>query len=87
MARATARTPNTGFDPPPTMPADDEFFRTPQAASFLKVSESKLEKDRLNGKGPRFYRLPNSRAILYRKADLVAFVNQGAHGSTSERAA
>lgn len=70
----------------PPVRQDEEFVKTREAAIILKVSESKLEKDRVSGKGPKFYRLPNSRTILYRKSELLAFVVAGARQSTSERA-
>ena len=82
MSKLTQTDRSNYYQPIPT---GDEFLKTPEAANALKVSGSKLEKDRLTGKGPRFYRLPNSRTILYRKSDLDAWVMQGARISTSDR--
>ena len=71
---------------PPSPPFNDEYLRQPAAAKFLGVSEGWLEKDRVTGRsGLKFYRLPNSRTILYRTSDLNAWVMQGARISTSDR--
>ncbi|MBF0562666.1 MAG: DNA-binding protein [Alphaproteobacteria bacterium] len=66
----------------------DEYLRQPAAAKFIGLSESWLEKDRVTGRsGLKFYRIPGGRAIVYRKSDLIAFINRGVRSSTSEEAA
>ncbi len=59
-----------------------ELFTVAEAARWLKLSESYLNKARLTGGGPRFVRL--GRAIRYREKDLDEWVQSQAAGSTSE---
>jgi hypothetical protein len=46
---------------------------TPEAAAYLRISASKLSKDRAAGKGPRYVRLGTK--IFYRTADLDEYVD------------
>lgn len=65
------------------------FLRPPQAAAKLTVKPKTLEAWRLRGEGPRFARLgdgPRAR-IVYREADLEAWLESRFAYSTSERAA
>ena len=59
-----------------------EVFRNPEAAKFLKMSTSTLAKWRHYGKGPRFLKCGS--AVLYRREDLEAWLNQRSYFSTSE---
>ena len=59
-----------------------ELLTVSEAARWAKVSESFLNKARLTGAGPKFVRL--GRSIRYRLADLEAWVQGSAAGSTSE---
>jgi predicted DNA-binding transcriptional regulator AlpA len=68
------------------MPVEQAYIRTPEAAKYLGLSVSLLEKLRVRGTGPRFSRVPGGAAILYAKADLDAWVAAGARLSTSEAA-
>ena len=56
-------------------------LRTPQAASYLGLSSSFLEKLRVYGGGPSFYKL--GRAILYRSIDLDVWLESHRRESTS----
>jgi len=65
----------------------DEIFLTPkEAAAYLHVSKSYLDKLRVYGGGPKFLRF-GKRKILYRKSDLDFWAAQHRFGSTSEYAA
>ena len=59
------------------------LFTTKQAAQFLGVSASFLEKDRWRGSRIPFVRI-GSRAIRYRENDLEYFLDSQTFGSTSE---
>ena len=61
------------------------YLRTPEAAKHLNVSESLLEKMRLNRKGPVFFRVPDGRTVFYRRCDLDAWIT-GTRSSTSQAA-
>jgi excisionase family DNA binding protein len=64
----------------------DERFLTPkEAAAYLRVSKSYLDKLRVYGGGPKFLRF-GKRKILYRKSDLDFWAAQHRFGSTSEYA-
>jgi len=51
------------------------ILRTREAAAYLGLSPSTLEKRRLRGEGPRFIRL-GGRAIGYRIEDLDGWLDQ-----------
>jgi predicted DNA-binding transcriptional regulator AlpA len=59
------------------------IYRTPDAAQYLGLSASTLEKMRLQGTGPRFTRL-GTRAVGYLVEDLEAFAQIGRRRSTSD---
>ena len=59
-------------------------LRTPEAAAYIGLSPSTLEKYRLAGHGPRFVRL-GDRAVGYDIRDLDAWVEQQRE-STRDRA-
>lgn len=65
------------------MAANQSLLKTGEAAAYLGLSKSSLEKMRLYGVGPVFVRLAG-RSIRYRPADLDAWVNASLKGSTSE---
>ena len=64
----------------------ERYLTTPEAAAFLRVSKSYLDKLRVYGGGPPFLRI-SKRKIVYAVADLVAWAAARRHGSTSEYAA
>ena len=71
--------------PPPPIPSDEkgELFLTPkQAAAYLRVSKSYLDKLRVYGGSPKFLRF--GRKILYRKTELDLWASERCFGSTSE---
>lgn len=61
----------------------NRIVRTREAAVLTGLAESTLEKARLRGDGPPFVRL-TKRAIGYRVADLIAWVESRTASSTSE---
>jgi predicted DNA-binding transcriptional regulator AlpA len=56
---------------------------TPEAARYLGLAASTLEKLRLTGEGPRFIRI-GIRAVGYSTADLDAWLGSRARLSTSD---
>lgn len=59
------------------------ILRTPDAADYLGLTASTLEKMRLSGNGPRFVRL-GTRAVGYTVGDLDTFIEAGRRASTSD---
>lgn len=57
-----------------------------EAAAYLRVSKSYVDKLRVSGDGPEYMRL-GKRKILYATADLEAWAASRRHRSTSEYAA
>jgi predicted DNA-binding transcriptional regulator AlpA len=62
------------------------YLRTPEAASYLGIGRSTLERKRYDGTGPRFRQL-GARIVTYAIADLDAWASENVLNSTSERAA
>lgn len=61
---------------------DTDYLTLGEAAEVVRLSTSTLCKLRCNGGGPKFIRA--GRKILYRRADLVAWLEAKTFGSTSE---
>lgn len=72
-SRALARSPNLA----------GQYFRTPEAAEYLKVSVSWLNKKRVYGGGPRYHKVGTM--VVYSLQDLEAFLASNARNHTSER--
>jgi excisionase family DNA binding protein len=53
-----------------------------QLAKLLNISERKLERDRHAGHGPRFCKI--GRRILYRREDVLAYLEAHCFASTAE---
>jgi excisionase family DNA binding protein len=60
-----------------------DFLTVKEAATYLRVSKSYLDKLRVYGGGPPFLRI-DKRKILYAVADLDAWAASRRHSSTSE---
>jgi predicted DNA-binding transcriptional regulator AlpA len=58
-------------------------LRTPDAAQYLGLTASTLEKMRLLGNGPRFVKL-GARAVGYSLADLDAWIDARTRANTSD---
>lgn len=62
------------------------YLRTPDAAKYLGIGQSTLERKRIDGTGPRFRQL-GTKIIAYAVDDLDAWASQQVLNSTSERVA
>ncbi len=60
----------------------DEWFTTPEAAHYLKVSRQWLEKLRTYGGGPPYTKL--GRRVVYKRSDLDRWAQAGTRTSTSD---
>jgi predicted DNA-binding transcriptional regulator AlpA len=59
----------------------DALMSTQETAEMTGLSERTLERKRLDGTGPRFVKL--GRRTLYRRGDVLAWVQANTHDSTS----
>lgn len=59
-----------------------EFLDVDQAADYLKISASNLNKRRVAGTGPKYCKL--GRRVIYRRTDLDAWISDNMRGSTSD---
>jgi predicted DNA-binding transcriptional regulator AlpA len=62
---------------------ETRILRTPDAARYLGLTASTLEKMRLYGTGPHFIRL-GARAVGYSVSDLDSWIENRRRRSTSE---
>lgn len=62
------------------------YLRTPDAAKYLGIGQSTLERKRVDGSGPKFRQL-GARIVTYAVGDLDAWASRQVLNSTSERAA
>ena len=62
------------------------YLRTKDAAAYLGIGQSTLERKRIEGTGPQFRRL-GSRIVTYAIDDLDAWASENVLSSTSEREA
>lgn len=62
------------------------LLTTPEAADLLRLSVRTLEDMRVDGKGPRYYKLGHGRRakVVYKLADLDEWVEKFGRGSTSD---
>jgi excisionase family DNA binding protein len=65
-------------------PPSLERFRGPEAAKYLGLSKSTLEKMRLEGRGPRYLKLGGR--CVYRRSDLDAYLEAAVVETTDSRA-
>jgi hypothetical protein len=63
----------------------DELMTPEQLAEFLQVSTGTLANDRYLGKGPRFIKL--GKLVRYRRADVLAHLDENAYTRTDIRVA
>jgi predicted DNA-binding transcriptional regulator AlpA len=63
----------------------DQLLDTKQTAKLLGLSDQWVEIGRHRGYGPRYIKL-SSRRIRYRRQDIIAWLDERAHASTSEYA-
>lgn len=67
----------------PQPSATSPYLTTVEAAVYLRVSKSFLDKARVYGNGPRFVR-PGARKVVYHITDLDAWAAERQYASTSE---
>jgi hypothetical protein len=62
------------------------FLTTPEAAQHLRLRPRTLEALRVQGTGPRYYKMGPGRMarVVYRREDLDAWVERFSFSSTSE---
>ena len=65
-----------------TREEDNRLVSADQLAARLKLSMRTLERMRHNGSGPRFTKIGNK--VLYREADVEAWLAERSFGSTAE---
>jgi predicted DNA-binding transcriptional regulator AlpA len=65
------------------MPSVNHVLRTPQAAEYVGLSTSTLEKFRLTGNGP-VYQKAGPKIVVYRIEDLDAWLSARRRISTSD---
>ncbi len=65
---------------------ETQYLITTEAAAVLRLSPKTLERMRVDGSGPTFLKAgPGLRSrVLYRRCDLVEWLEGFAYGSTSE---
>ncbi len=65
---------------------ETQYLITREAAAILRLSPKTLERMRVDGSGPTFLKAgPGLRSrVLYRRSDLVEWLEGFAYGSTSE---
>lgn len=65
---------------------EHHLLTTPEAARILRLKPRTLEALRVQGTGPRYYKMGPGRMarVVYRRADLDAWVEQFSYSSTSE---
>lgn len=61
-----------------------ELYTTREAATFLRLGKPTLERYRLTGKGPRYFKL--GATVRYRREELEAWLEGHLTRSTSEAA-
>jgi predicted DNA-binding transcriptional regulator AlpA len=59
------------------------YLRTPDAARYLGLGQSTLERKRVDGSGPIWRRL-GGKVVVYSIDDLDAWASEQVHRSTSE---
>lgn len=62
------------------------YLRTPEAAKYLGIGKSTLERKRIDGTGPQYRRL-GSKIVIYAVTDLDAWASEQILSNTSERVA
>ncbi len=60
----------------------ETLLTTQQAAWLLRISHKTLQRMRVEGRGPKFVKI--GRCVRYRQADLLTWISDNTHQSTSE---
>ncbi len=67
------------------MAQQDTYLGTAQVAEYLNLSKSWIEKLRISGFGPPYYKV-GPRRVLYKRADIDQWIAERRISSTSEQA-
>lgn len=59
------------------------YLTTPEAAALLRCSKSYLDKLRVTGGGPAYFK-PSGGKVLYRRSDLIDWIESRRHRATNE---
>ena len=65
---------------------DGEFIQPSEASDITGLSVGALAQLRYQGTGPRFYK-PTPRTVLYKRSEVVAWIEESARTSTGRAAA
>ncbi len=65
------------------MGIDSEFLSPSDVRALTGMSLDALAQLRHRGRGPRFYK-PTERTVLYRRSEVISWVESSAHISTRE---
>lgn len=68
------------------LPNVDPYLNTKEAAQCLNLSPRTLERMRVEGGGPRFFKAGNGKRsrVLYQRSDVIEWLEARSFGSTSE---
>lgn len=65
---------------------DEEFVQPSEVSEITGMSVGALAQLRYQGTGPRFYK-PTPRTVLYKRSEVVAWIEESARTSTGRAAA
>lgn len=63
----------------------DDFINADEAAKILRVSKKQLAHARMRADGCRFYK-PSRRVVLYKRSEVLDFIEKSARMGTHEAA-
>lgn len=81
LLTTAAFAPPDGRGSPRSGPDPESLLSEAQTCELTGLAERTLQRKRLDGTGPRFVKL--GRRILYRRADVLAWIAANTHASTS----
>jgi predicted DNA-binding transcriptional regulator AlpA len=61
---------------------DQEFIQPVDAGEITGMTVAALAQLRYRGTGPRYYK-PTPRTVLYRRSEVIAWIEESAHASAS----
>lgn len=60
----------------------EKYFSTKQLAKHIKTSPRTLERWRMEGQGPEYYKL--GRKVIYKSDDIIAYLEANKYSHTSQ---
>lgn len=60
----------------------EEYLNTQQLAEKMKTSQRTLERWRMEGQGPEYYKL--GRKVIYKSDDVIAYLEANKYSHTSQ---